>query len=104
MWFAYRGADGLPFREKVAKPLCVVGRGPGCDLFLDEANVSRRHASISEFNGKFLLTDLESSNGTAVNGIPAERQFIRPGDRLWFGTFECTFLGEEADDTKRRTP
>jgi len=46
----------------------VVGRGDDCDVTLDDAELSRRHASIAIEEGAATITDLGSSNGTALNG------------------------------------
>ncbi|MDA7980593.1 MAG: SpoIIE family protein phosphatase [Pirellulales bacterium] len=45
----------------------VLGRHPNCDIVLDEGAVSRQHAKISRQNGKFIVEDLGSRNGTFVN-------------------------------------
>jgi len=51
------------------KSQIVIGRGTECDLMLDDALVSRRHALVSKGkNGGILIEDLDSANGTFVNG------------------------------------
>jgi pilus assembly protein CpaF len=48
--------------------------------------VSRRHARLLFRDGSWVLQDLQSTNGTTVNGVPVGRCQLRPGDRLIFGT------------------
>lgn len=48
----------------------ILGRLPECDIVLDEGAVSRRHAQISTVNNEFFVEDLDSRNGTLVNGQP----------------------------------
>ena len=79
----------------------VLGRAPECDLVLDGASVSRRHARIVRESDGFVLEDLGSANGTLVNGTRAERCRLEVGDELRIDEFQLTFvlearpLGEE---------
>lgn len=50
-----------------AAPL-VIGRSPQCDLVIDDPSVSRRHAEVYQQNGQYYVRDLNSRNGTLVNG------------------------------------
>jgi len=69
----------------------VLGRHPACDIVLDSASVSRRHARILNFGGRYFVEDLQSRNGTLLNGKPiSERQPLTDGDRL--GICELTFV------------
>ena len=74
----------------------VIGREAGaCDIMLDSDLTSRRHARIvTDLQGNSLLTDLGSSNGTFVNGLPVTRALLAEGDRLSFGSQDevhCVF-------------
>ena len=74
----------------------VIGRDDSaCDLVLDSDLTSRRHARIvTDPQGNSLLTDLGSSNGTFVNGLPVTRALLAEGDRLSFGSKDeahCVF-------------
>jgi hypothetical protein len=65
----------------------VIGRSPDCDLTLANMTVSWRHAEFRPSEDDWLLVDLDSTNGTHVNGWRAGPGFrVRPGDRVWFGT------------------
>ena len=63
----------------------IVGRHHGCDVVLSDPSVSRLHARLVFRDGSWVLQDLESTNGTLVNGVPVGRCALRPGDRLALG-------------------
>ena len=88
------GVDkGRIFREL---PIPVtIGREEGNLLRLNDERVSRFHAKVQQEDGDVILTDLESTNGTRVNGSPVQIRRLRPGDQvsvgrsmLLFGTLE----------------
>jgi transcriptional regulator with GAF, ATPase, and Fis domain len=60
----------------------LVGKGPACDLRLRDPLVSRRHASLEVTPTRLRVTDLESTNGTAVNGVPIDAAYVDAGDRV----------------------
>lgn len=62
-----------------------VGRGADNEIVLDDSHVSANHAEIRQERGQWWLRDLESSNGTKVNGKPVRTVVaVRPGDILEF--------------------
>lgn len=63
----------------------VLGRHPGCDVVLAEASVSRRHAEIRLTNGRHVLLDLSSANGTWIDGRPVLQHLLRDGDTFEIG-------------------
>lgn len=66
----------------------VIGRDPGCDLRLDADRVSRRHAVIAWDGSRALLSDLNSTNGTFVNGqrlAPNQPYEVTLGSRIELG-------------------
>jgi two-component system, NtrC family, response regulator AtoC len=65
--------------------LSTLGRGEGCELQLLEDGVSRQHARISRQDGVWSLEDLQSRNGTRLNGVPVERAALEVGDRISLG-------------------
>ena len=70
----------------------VVGRSKECDLVLDDANVSRRHAEVRPSGGSWTVADLGSTNGVKVNGRLIDGpQSLRPGDRIELGTSRLSF-------------
>lgn len=72
----------------------TVGRLPSCEITLDDPSVSRRHARISNTNGRWTVEDLGSTNGLRVNSQAVGRAELRNGDRLVFGSVELTFTQE----------
>lgn len=63
----------------------LVGRHRACQIVLDDLSVSRRHARLRFRDGRWVLQDLVSTNGTLVNGQPVGRCQLRPGDELALG-------------------
>jgi len=74
-----------------------VGRDSANHLSLRDRAVSRRHFAISKTDAAFQLIDLESHNGTFVNGIPVRRKFLTHGDTVRVGRCELVFLITEDD-------
>ena len=69
-----------------------VGRDPSNHLCLPDRAVSRKHFSISATDAGFHLVDLDSHNGTFVNGIPVRRKLLGHGDMIRVGQCELVFL------------
>ena len=64
----------------------LLGRHGECDVILEHLSVSRRHARLSFRDGHWVLRDLDSTNGTRVNGKRVVRCRLEPGDRLSLGS------------------
>ena len=65
---------------------CAIGRHAANDLVLDASSVSRNHALLVNAAGDYIVSDLHSSNGTYVNGVPVTRATtLRDGDELRCG-------------------
>ncbi|EWT01051.1 signal peptide protein, partial [Intrasporangium chromatireducens Q5-1] len=75
--------------------LTIIGRDEGADIVVDDAGVSRRHSEIRVTNdGPHLVTsirDLNSTNGTFVNGDRITSQRLEDGDRITLGRTSATF-------------
>ena len=69
----------------------VIGRNPDCDLVVMDPTVSRRHAELRREDGRWILADLGSSNGTRVNGWRVRRATIGVGDELMLGHQRLVF-------------
>jgi pSer/pThr/pTyr-binding forkhead associated (FHA) protein len=78
------GADRGQSFDDIITPF-TVGREEGNPVQLNDERISRFHLKIQEDSGKIVLTDLESTNGTKVNGEPVHLTIIRPGDLIATG-------------------
>ena len=83
------------FKLKVKKVTNVVGREGTCDVYVESNQVSRRHCLLQVTERGLLIKDLESTNGTFVNGIPMTDGYINEGDRLSLGTYVLTLHREK---------
>jgi pSer/pThr/pTyr-binding forkhead associated (FHA) protein len=84
---------GRIFRE-LTTPV-TIGREEGNLLRLNDERVSRFHAKVQFDNGEIILTDLESTNGTRVNGNVVQIRRLRPGDRIGVGRSLLLFGSEK---------
>jgi predicted component of type VI protein secretion system len=81
------GADGKPRSVAVSPGRTVVGRDPDADVHLDDSAVSWNHLEIESRGDVLMATDLDSSNGTTLNGEPLDRsRRLRDGDVLIVGS------------------
>jgi Protein of unknown function (DUF3662)/FHA domain len=70
----------------------TLGRSRGCDVVLEDPNVSRQHAEIRPRGGSWVLSDLGSTNGSLINGRRiAGPEVLKPGDKIEVGTSVITF-------------
>jgi pSer/pThr/pTyr-binding forkhead associated (FHA) protein len=78
------GADrGRVYRE-LATPI-TIGREEGNVVQLNDERISRYHVKIQEDNGRMVITDLESTNGTRINGHACNLKILRYGDTISVG-------------------
>ncbi len=68
-----------------------IGRLPECSIALSDPNVSRRHAEIRRRGSDVVVTDLQSTNGTRVNGVPVRERVLEDGDEITVGTTAIRF-------------
>ena len=78
-------------RREIDKRRVVVGRSKDCDIQLADPNVSRRHAELRQEGGAYWMIDLDSTNGTLVNGRRAARAKLESGDTITIGSTELLF-------------
>ncbi|MHC4549023.1 MAG: FHA domain-containing protein [Planctomycetota bacterium] len=88
----------------------LVGRDLTCDILLKDPKASRRHCIIEPYGeGQWRLRDLDSGNGTKVNGKKVQRQILEPEDVVQIGDAKLLFAAEAAavvtaaEPTRRRT-
>ncbi len=74
----------------------TLGRAPDCQIVLADASVSRQHARIAPRENAYWVEDLQSKNGTKLNGkLIQQRERLSPGDKLEFGPIVILFSGQE---------
>lgn len=82
-----------------ARDGCLLGRGRECDVAFDDGAVSKMHARLHLADGVATIEDLDSTNGTLLNGkrldglVPLHR-----GDRIGLGTNQIVYLGAPSSD------
>lgn len=82
----------------IRKPVTTVGRALDNDIVLESGDVSRHHARFEYVDDAMRLIDLNSTNGTRVNGRSARSQLIvQPGDEIAFGTLSARLLPFSGD-------
>jgi len=80
--------SGQPRRQEFDKTEVTIGRVQGNDIILPKQNVSKRHSRIVVKDGKFIIVDLKSTNGTYVNGRKiASPMVIKETDKIYIGDF-----------------
>ncbi len=94
--FVIRGRDaGKHF--SLQNECTILGRDVSCDLPIADHEVSRQHAMIQFENQQHMLVDLNSSNGTFVNGQRVSKYTLHSGDRMQFGRTLLVFTVKESE-------
>ncbi len=92
-------SEGKSRRVQLGDGELVIGRDPACDLCIDDAGVSRRHACVRAEAGRYLVEDLGSKNGTQVNGQALANAVLHDGDVVVCGTRSLIFRQAEPSMT-----
>jgi len=96
--------DGVVIKEApLVKEHTAVGRRPYNDVVIDNLAVSGEHAVFHLTGGEAEVEDLNSTNGTYVNGKAVKRQALRSGDTVEVGKYKIRFLNEEEAPTFEKT-
>jgi pilus assembly protein CpaF len=92
---------GASKRRDFQKDEITIGRVQGNDIILPRGNVSKKHARIVQRDGKMVVLDLKSTNGTYVNGKRITTpQVVRDSDRVQVGDFVIQLAEGEAKKKK----
>jgi len=81
---------------EVGEQSLTLGRHATADVTVDDTKVSRSHARVECENGVYFVVDLDSANGTRVNGRAVRRQRLYGGDAIGVGTTEIRFRQDVA--------
>src|SRR5579864_861315 len=77
--------DDHVLREYVLVSMATIGRLPDNTVMIDDPAVSSHHACLFREGGQFVVEDLQSTNGTLVNGTRVSRQAVQYGDVVVVG-------------------
>ena len=89
--------DGLVLKEiALSKERMSIGRKPSNDIQIDNLAISGEHAAVVTILNDSFLEDLNSTNGTLVNGQPAKKHFLKNGDVIELGKYKLKYVVEQA--------
>lgn len=84
--------NGSAKQANVVNTPFVIGRADSCDLVLDNPLVSRAHAVFEAVGDAMTLRDLQSHNGTYVNGERLQACTLANGDEIKIGSYQIRYL------------
>lgn len=88
--------DGLVLKEiTLAKERMTIGRRPSNDIQIDNLAISGEHAVVVTILNDSFLEDLNSTNGTLVNGQPVKKHFLKNGDVIELGKYKLKYVTEQ---------
>ncbi len=89
--------DGALLGEQdLDKELVTIGRRPNNDVHIDNLAVSGSHAVVRTIGNDSFLEDLDSTNGTMVNGKPIKKHILQHGDVIELGKYQLKYVNEAA--------
>lgn len=87
--------DGVVIKEvQLTKERTTLGRRPYNDVVIDNLAVSGEHAALQMSGNEVMLEDLNSTNGTYVNGKAVKKQTLQNGDTIEVGKYKIKFVSE----------
>jgi hypothetical protein len=93
------GADRGKVFDRIPTPV-TIGREEGNSIQLNDERISRYHLKLQEDNDRIVATDLESTNGTKVNGEEIQVRIVRDGDMIAVGR-SLLLVGSHSDIDRR---
>lgn len=97
--------DNLILQElSLAKARVTIGRSPHNDIVIDNLTISAEHAVIVTTDTDVFLEDLNSTNGTQINGQPVRRHYLQDGDVLELAQYKIRYVaGNGCEDLSLRS-
>ncbi len=96
--------DGVVIKEvQLTKDRTTLGRRPYNDIVIDNLAVSGEHAVMQMSGADVFLEDLNSTNGTYVNGKAIKKQQLHNGDTVEIGKYKIKFVNDGANDNFEKT-
>jgi pSer/pThr/pTyr-binding forkhead associated (FHA) protein len=92
-WALSSQSDLLAGQFFTLQPVTVIGRGTECDVKIDDAMLSRRHAQLTIDGEVLRVRDMGSANGIYVNEERVDQATLRPGDKLRLGSRSFMVVG-----------
>lgn len=87
--------DGVVIKEvQLTKDRTTLGRRPYNDIVIDNLAVSGEHAAVQMIGNEVYLEDLNSTNGTYVNGKAVKKQLLQNGDSVEVGKYKIKFVND----------
>lgn len=90
-WFVATAGDSKGTSHRIDADRISIGASADCEVMIEGNHVSDRHASLRFRDNEFWLTDLDSTNGTFVNGERVAQANLGDADRVCFGSSEWVF-------------
>ena len=105
IWSLHSSASWLDKNDFVINKKMVIGRDPSNDICLALDYLSRKHVSLDPQNGRLFIEDLNSSNGTYVNGHKIQKAELKPGDKIKLDvlTFEVRGPADKTNNDPHKT-
>lgn len=93
--------DGLVLKEILLnKERMTIGRKATNDIQIDNLAISGEHAAVVTILNDSFLEDLNSTNGTLVNGQPAKKHFLKNGDVIELGKYKLKYVAEQVQQVE----
>jgi pSer/pThr/pTyr-binding forkhead associated (FHA) protein len=87
--------DGLVLKEiQLDKERLTIGRKPHNDIQIDNLAISGEHAAVVTILNDSFLEDMNSTNGTLVNGQPIKKHFLRNNDVVELGKYKLKYMAD----------
>ncbi len=94
--------DGVVIKEvQLTKDKTTLGRRPYNDIVIDNLAVSGEHAVLQMVGADVFIEDLNSTNGTYINGKAIKKQLLSHNDTVEIGKYKIKYLTEEAPDYEK---
>ena len=88
--------DGLVLKEiPLTRERMTIGRKPTNDIQIDNLAISGEHAAVVTILNDSFLEDLNSTNGTLINGQPVKKHFLKNGDIVELGKYKLKYIAEQ---------
>ena len=88
--------DEVPREIAFSRDEILVGRGEECDVIIPHSSISREHVRIKKLKPGYVIFDLKSKNGTAINGRPVVENLLKDGMTVKIGDIEFVFRAANA--------